>query len=217
MLKDTILGLKEVSVDFVPVLSFYPEDDREILEKLIIHPLRKLYPDFIDYFIIVSQKGKNLSERFTHAFSFAFNELKFGSVIIIGSDTPHLQPRTIKQSINTLEKKNEYAIIGPSQNGGFYLLGHNQPFIKTIGSIFQRRSSYGELGDAMNLLFTRNRVHILPEVTDVDTFDNLKTVRTIIKLLSFSSSEELGYYFPQYTHEMLSSIDETSWDQLKSS
>jgi glycosyltransferase A (GT-A) superfamily protein (DUF2064 family) len=211
MLKDTILGLNEVSVDFVPILSFYPEDNRQLLDNLIINPLLELYPDFIEKFVIVSQMGEELSERFTHAFSLAFNELKLKSVIIIGSDTPHLQPKLIEQSIKTLQKENKNAIMGPSQNGGFYLLGHNQPFIKTIGSIFQQRSSYGELGNAMNLLLTRNKVHLLPEVTDVDTFDDLKTVRILIKLLSTTSSKELGYYFPYYTHELLCRINESYW------
>ena len=184
MLKDTLLMMEKIPINFVPILSFLPEEALDLLETLIIKPLQQLYPEFMERFHIVPQKGENIAERFTNAFSLAFNELKLDSTIIIGSDTPHLQPKLIMRSFKLLHSNIKTAVLGPSQNGGFYLVGHKKPLIKNIGTIFQKKSSYNELGNVMDLLIANdNVVQILPEVTDVDTFENLKTVRTIIKIL----------------------------------
>jgi len=209
MLKDTIVCLKEVAHEIVPILSFFPEEDQSTMERLILHPLKLLYPEFLIQFRIMPQKGSNIDERFSCAFSFAFEELDLDSSLIIGSDTPHLQPSLIKHCIEILQSNRKAAVLGPSQNGGFYLLGHTQPFIPNIGSIFQ---SYNELENAMDLLTNEDRtVHILPEVTDVDTFENLKTVRAIIRIMSFPSSKLLNYYTPRYTDEILELQKESLW------
>ncbi|UCE14519.1 MAG: DUF2064 domain-containing protein [Candidatus Heimdallarchaeota archaeon] len=212
MLKDTLLILERVPKNFVPILSFFPEEKAETLEKLIIHPLQPLYPEFFERVHIVPQRGIDVTERFSNIFSFTFNELNLNSSIIIGSDTPHLQPKLITKCIDYLQKNSKAAVLGPSQNGGFYILGHTQPYIHDIGSVFKKSSSTGELGNVMELLVSNNfEVTILPEVTDVDTFDNLKTVRAIIKLLSFTSYETKDYYFPKFTKNILDMFNDSFW------
>ncbi|MHA2245115.1 MAG: hypothetical protein ACXADY_09110, partial [Candidatus Hodarchaeales archaeon] len=65
---------------------------------------------------------------------------------------------------------------------------------------------------AMDLLISNGHlVHILPEVTDVDTFENLKTVRIIIEILSLTSSESINSYYPRFTFQILNSIEESFW------
>ena len=212
MLKDTILFLQKVTFGFIPILSFFPEEDLAVLEKLIIRPLKQIYPDFFERFHIIPQNGTNITERFSNAFSFAFDKLKLDSAIIIGSDTPHLQPSIITRSFEFLHSKTKSAVLGPSQNGGFYLLGHTRPFIKNIKSIFKKTSSFNELGNAMDLLISNGHlVHILPEVTDIDTFENLKTVRIIIKILSLTSSESINSYYPRFTLQILNSLKDSIW------
>ncbi|MHA2247756.1 MAG: DUF2064 domain-containing protein, partial [Candidatus Hodarchaeales archaeon] len=154
--------LEKIPINFVPIISYFPEEKVEMFEKLIIRPLQPLYPEFLERFHIVPQKGINVAERFSNIISFAFNELKLNSTIIIGSDTPHLQPNLIMRSFGLLQKNIKAAVLGPSQNGGFYLLGHSRPFIKNIGTIFQKKSSFNELGNAMDLLISNGHlVHIL--------------------------------------------------------
>jgi glycosyltransferase A (GT-A) superfamily protein (DUF2064 family) len=212
MLKDTIMCLREIAKECVPILSFFPEEDQLLLDKRILKPLKMLDPEIMDHFQIKSQNGSDIEQRFSGIFSFAFNELELDSVLIIGSDTPHLQPSLIMHCITILQNNPKAAVLGPSQQGGFYLLGHTRPFIPTIGSIFQ---SYNELGNAMYLLTHENKlVHILPEVTDVDTFSDLNTVRTIIKLLSYQSSQMLNYYIPRYTNKTLDLLNESLWKPM---
>ncbi len=212
MLKDTLIMLKKIPINFVPILSFFPEEKIKTFEKLIIQPLKPLHSTFLDRFHIVPQRGIDVAERFSNIFNFAFNELNLESTIIIGSDTPHLQPNLMKQSILLLQKNIKAGVLGPSQNGGFYLLGHTKPFIEDIGVIFQKKSSFNELGSAMDLLNSNHYlVHILPEVTDVDTFEDLKTVRIIIKILSLTSSESINSYYPRFTYQILSCLAESFW------
>ncbi|MFW9903555.1 MAG: DUF2064 domain-containing protein [Candidatus Thorarchaeota archaeon] len=212
MLVDTLVMLEKISMDFFPILAYFPEEDLKKLEELIMQPLKESIPEFIEKYRIIPQKGRNISERFSNVFSFAFNELHVKSAIIIGSDTPHLQPNLMIQSCEFLQKNSRAAVLGPSQNGGFYLLGHNSPFLRNIGTIFQKKSSFKELGNAMELFKSNGHtVHVLPEVTDVDTFENLKTVRIIIKMLSLTSSESLNSYYPEFTNQVINTLDELFW------
>ncbi|MFX0084072.1 MAG: DUF2064 domain-containing protein [Candidatus Hodarchaeota archaeon] len=213
MIKDTILGLKELQLNFVPILTFFPRNYYNFLEEHVIKPLIQIYPQFMNKFQIIPQEGSNIGSRFTNAFRFAFKNLDLDSVIILGSDTPHLQPSLVMQSIEILQKTRNGAVLGPSQNGGFYLLGHKKPLIQNIGSIFEESSSYGELVHAMKLLSLKSNVHILPEVTDVDTYENLITVRNFIKIASFPSTtfSETIIYYPRFTAELLKKQNETCW------
>lgn len=218
MIKDTLICLDHIDKEIIPLLMFYPESDRNLLDKLVLNPLKLKHRNFVESINVVPQQGNTLADRFTNSFSVSFNDYKLNSVIIIGSDTPHLQPSLITQCIDILEddtKKN--SVLGPSQNDGFYLLGHNSPFIERIGDIFIKNSSYKELGNVMTLLSEKtDKTYIMPEVTDIDTFDNLRTVRSIINLYSImlsttSISIDCKKYFPKYTHEIIHSLDPIKW------
>ncbi|MHA2224142.1 MAG: TIGR04282 family arsenosugar biosynthesis glycosyltransferase [Candidatus Hodarchaeales archaeon] len=215
MLKDTIMCLKELSEEFTPILTFFPEKDSQLLKKYVVNPLKESHQEFFDKFHIIPQKGRDLAERFSFVFNFAFHELELSSNIIIGSDTPHIQPRVMNQSMGVLKHNINQAVLGPSQNGGFYLLGYNNPPITNVGSIFDIKSSYNELISATELLSNyKDKIHILPEVTDVDTFEDLKTVRSIVKMLSYPKitfSKSVSYYYPQFTAHVLDSVDESIW------
>ncbi len=219
MIKDTIICLDHIDKDIIPLLMFYPERDKYLLNNLILNPLKLNHRNLLDSIFVVPQKGDSMADRFTNSFSVSFNDYKLNSVIIIGSDTPHLQPSLITQCIDILEdgtKKN--SVLGPSQNDGFYLLGHNSPFIERIGDIFIKNSSYKELGNAMTLLSEKtDKTYIMPEVTDIDTFNDLQTVRSIINLYSIlfsttSISIDCKKYFPKYTYEIIHSLDPMIWN-----
>jgi len=218
MIKDTLICLDHIDKEIIPLLMFYPESDRNLLDKLVLNPLKLKHRNLVESINVVPQQGNTLADRFTNSFLVSFNDYKLNSVIIIGSDTPHLQPSVITQCIEILEddtKKN--SVLGPSQNDGFYLMGHNSPFIERIGDIFIKNSSYKELGNAMTILSEKtDKTYIMPEVTDIDTFNNLRTVRSIINLYSImlsttSISIDSKRYFPKYTYEIIRSLDPINW------
>ena len=68
------------------------------------------------------QKGDDLGERMGNAFSSSYEE-GYRSVVIIGSDCPELDSDIIEQAFVELNKSD--VVIGPSADGGYYLLGMN--------------------------------------------------------------------------------------------
>lgn len=76
--------------------------------------------------IWLEQKGADLGERMHNAFCFAFNQ-DFSPFIVIGTDSPTLPPEFIAGAIRILQEKLTDAVLGETTDGGFYLLGLNQP------------------------------------------------------------------------------------------
>lgn len=68
------------------------------------------------------QKGDDLGIRMMKAFEEVF-ELKYDSVCIIGSDCYELNTTIIEEAFQELQTKD--AVIGPTFDGGYYLLGMN--------------------------------------------------------------------------------------------
>ncbi|WP_235296449.1 TIGR04282 family arsenosugar biosynthesis glycosyltransferase [Portibacter marinus] len=65
----------------------------------------------------------DLGQKMAHAFFNEFNE-KVTSVVIIGSDCAELKEKDVKKAFQILENKD--VVIGPAQDGGYYLLGMNE-------------------------------------------------------------------------------------------
>ena len=68
------------------------------------------------------QVGSDLGERLTTAFAAAF-AADATSVVVIGTDSPDLPIDYIEQAFHLLESCASDAVIGPSIDGGYYLLG----------------------------------------------------------------------------------------------
>ncbi|MCF8260081.1 MAG: DUF2064 domain-containing protein [Melioribacteraceae bacterium] len=68
---------------------------------------------------VIFQSGKGFGERFFDAISKTFQS-GYNSVCIVGNDTPSLTISDIRKSFKKISA--EKTVIGPSQNGGFYLL-----------------------------------------------------------------------------------------------
>ncbi|MFX0117729.1 MAG: DUF2064 domain-containing protein [Candidatus Hodarchaeota archaeon] len=210
MIKDTILCLNQLKIDFIPMLVFYPEENYELLQRSVINQLEPICPDFISRIHFIPQKGTTIAERFANSFRAAFDEFQVSSALIIGSDTPHLQPYLLQESVRILQQEPNNAILGPSPRNGFYLLGipHMIPYLDRI------LGASNELIGSMKVLAkSKLKVHILPELTDIDTISDLITVRTYIKLFSYQVALSLPYYIPQFTNQVLDSLSEKIWEE----
>lgn len=211
MIKDTLISISKVSCDFTLQIHFHPKDREKEFQNLILTGLTEVEEQFLDSLEFVPQEGETQEERFANAFLHAFREKPENSALIIGSDTPQLQPSLIDEIAQILGKDSCNSVLGPSQNGGFYLLGINPPFRPELKMIFNNESTYGELGEALNILHSTN-ISILPEMTDVDTFENLKSVRSILNLYRATSSVKNNYYFPHYTFELIEGLGNFIWE-----
>ncbi|RTE54851.1 DUF2064 domain-containing protein [Arenibacter aquaticus] len=92
------------------------------------HTLSVVRQTEIPYFHLTEaeQEGNNFGERFVNAIHHIFNK-GFDRVITVGNDTPQLRPADILKADRELDRNN--CILGPSKDGGFYLLGlHKRHF-----------------------------------------------------------------------------------------
>lgn len=69
------------------------------------------------------QRGRDLGERMQNAFEIALEQYK--TVMIIGSDCPELSVKDIDRAF--IEAEEHDVVIGPANDGGYYLLGMSDP------------------------------------------------------------------------------------------
>ena len=74
---------------------------------------------------VIPQRGMHLGQRMMHAFEDAFR-LGVESVVVAGSDLPDLPGRLIREAIGALKGGGDRIVLGPSTDGGYYLIGLNQ-------------------------------------------------------------------------------------------
>jgi len=155
---DLLSTIKKLNIEFK--ICFYPPDS----EKNII----SLFGNNYHY---IPQKGNNLGERMKNSFDRVFKE-GYRKVVLIGSDMPDLPGDLILKSFDFLQLND--VVIGPSRDGGYYLIGFNKDSFNTL--IFQdiMWSIESVFKDTMKILNKlKLTVHILPEWNDIDTIDDL--------------------------------------------
>lgn len=114
------------------------------------------------------QYGSDLGSRMEHAFSELFG-LGYEKIMIIGSDLLDLNQLHIEAAFEELDQHE--VIIGPSKDGGYYLLG-----MKIFHENIFKNKNWGTdsvLNDTMRDLQNID-VEFLEELNDIDTFDDMK-------------------------------------------
>ena len=102
------------------------------------------------------QQGEDLGARMKNAFENAFAQ-GYEKVCIIGSDLMDLSTEVIEQAFDKLNKRD--VVVGPSEDGGYYLLGMRQ----MVTALFEDKAwSTDEVyiatrDDARRLGLSRNR------------------------------------------------------------
>jgi uncharacterized protein len=76
-------------------------------------------------FALIPQRGENLSERLIHAFQDLFSH-GFESVCLIGSDSPTIPTQIFSEAAHVLSEPEARLVLGPSDDGGYYLIGLQQ-------------------------------------------------------------------------------------------
>ncbi len=71
---------------------------------------------------VLPQRGADLGERMRHAFEDAFR-LGAEAVVMVGSDLPDLPVRFISEALDTLAADPRRVVLGPAEDGGYYLIG----------------------------------------------------------------------------------------------
>ena len=121
------------------------------------------------------QIGKNLGEKISNAFNWGF-EKGYKKIIIIGSDLWDLNEEIINKGF--LELNENKVVIGPSIDGGYYLLGLNKKMPKIFEGI--KWGTQSVLAETLKLL--EHEPYILPELNDIDTFEDLITNPSLFEI-----------------------------------
>lgn len=126
------------------------------------------------------QQGENLGERMHHAIKQTLNS-GYSKVILIGSDIPDLSSAIIQQAFDELENKT--CVLGPALDGGYYLIGLKKAMASLfINKTYSHNSVMKEVIHELNIL--NESFALLPQLMDIDTFEDLQQYPEILKIIS---------------------------------
>lgn len=157
LLKKTANVLEELEVDIHLYYSDYIEKD-DLFSSLAIQKKRQI--------------GEQLGERMSNAFRESL--VTYDKVVIIGTDLWTLESQDVTNAFKALEHNT--AVIGPSADGGYYLLG----ITEFLPQIFLNKQ-WGTSSVLPNTLKDLKSIkhHLLTEKNDVDTFLDLEEHPTL--------------------------------------
>ncbi len=130
------------------------------------------------------QKGGNLGERMRQAFTDRFAE-GYQRVVIIGSDSPTLPAAYIAQALQS----NKEVVIGPSTDGGYYLVGMQGK----VKDIFEGVpwGTESVLSETLKVLKQQQaKAELLPVWYDVDLPEDLRFLKTHLEWMAHAGLEE---------------------------
>ena len=82
-------------------------------------------------FALLPQRGDGFGERLLFAAQDAL-ACGFGAVCLIDSDSPTLPGTALREAVDALQRPGDRVVLGPSADGGYYLIGlkaaHPEPF-----------------------------------------------------------------------------------------
>jgi len=141
--------------------------------------LNSLLPD--GYKLVV-QRGETLGERLVNAATDLLSN-GFESVCLINSDSPTLPSEILKTAASFLAQDGDRVVLGPSEDGGYYLIGlkhpHHELFERVAWSTGDVLAHTIERAAEINL-----PVEFLPTWYDVDDAATLRLLCNELSLLT---------------------------------
>lgn len=149
-------------------------------------------------FQLLLQRAGGFGERL----AFAVDDLLrcgFSSVCLIDSDSPTVPSEVYQQAVTILTKGGDRAVLGPSDDGGYYLIGLKQ----------QHREIFEEIDWSTERVFDQTRkcaealsleVALLPTSYDIDDASTLR--RLCDELLSGQADPQLASATRKYLAEL---------------
>jgi len=135
-----------------------------------------------DGFKLVAQRGETLGERLVNGAA-EFLDKGYDSVCLINSDSPTLPREILATAVSLLAQEGDRVVLGPSQDGGYYLIGLKRPH----RSLFERIT--WSTADVLALTIERATdmnlpLQLLPMWYDVDDTVTLRLLCEELSLLS---------------------------------
>jgi hypothetical protein len=122
--------------------------------------------------VYLPQRGRSMGQMLKNAFIDSYS-IGFRGAIVIASDCPDLPEEILKEAVASLE--NHDAVIGPSPDGGYYIIGFTTNAFSPETFDGVSWSTEKVFKETVSKLKCQGQtVQILPEWRDVDTLADLK-------------------------------------------
>jgi uncharacterized protein len=143
-------------------------------------------------FILVPQRGDQFGERLMAATNDLL-QLGFASVCLIDSDSPTVPVTAFAQAVDYLSRPQDCVVLGPSDDGGYYLIGLNKLHCELFEEIDWSTDRVLE----QTIAAARAKdltVHLLPGWYDID--DRATLSRLCQELFGSNGTTGLGFSAP---------------------
>jgi len=138
--------------------------------------------------LVRRQRGPDLGHRIAAAHHDSAGLLPGCPVLQIGMDTPQVDPALLAAAAAPLHRGIADAVLGPATDGGWWALGLRDP--RAAAAVAEVPTSRDDTGErTLRVLRAAGlRVHLLPELTDVDTAADAATVARIAPWTRFAAA-----------------------------
>jgi rSAM/selenodomain-associated transferase 1 len=114
------------------------------------------------------QKGEDLGKRMLLAISEVLEE-GYEKAVLIGTDCPEISTEILEKSFRALDQHE--VVLGPAEDGGYYLIGMKQPISKLFENI--PWSTEQVLPKTLEILKSKGISYsLLPTLSDLDTLED---------------------------------------------
>ena len=128
---------------------------------------------------LLPQRGASLGERM-HAVFVDLCHVGYRQVILVGSDIPTLKAASVRKACDFLQQGRSDIVLGPADDGGYYLIGLGRPEQRLFSGITWSTASVLEqtLARARQLELG---VHMVPGTYDIDLASDVERLRGDLK------------------------------------
>jgi len=159
---------KVLSLAWPVIVAYAPAEERGLLAALLPSSL-----------LWTPQRGQTLGERMQSALEEA-GALGFSPLVMIGTDSPTMPPSLIQKTVETLDTDLADIVLGPAEDGGFYLIAMRYPVVSLFNNVAW--STVAALADTLRNTSSLNlRVAQLPVWYDVDTPEDLERLQNELR------------------------------------
>jgi rSAM/selenodomain-associated transferase 1 len=143
--------------------------------------------------VLVPQRGHDLSERLHHLLSDALGG-GAQQAVVMDSDSPTLPAGYVAQALQLLDGPHD-VVLGPCDDGGYYLIGLKQPQPRLLREV--KMSTASVLADTLALAAEMGLlVGLLPVWYDVDTVDDLSRLRAELSTTDARVAQHTRAFLP---------------------
>jgi rSAM/selenodomain-associated transferase 1 len=132
-------------------------------------------------FEVVAQRGVGLAERLAAAFADTG-----GPALLVGMDTPQVTPALLDAGLAALAG-GARSVFGPASDGGYWAIGLQAPDARVFAGIPMSTRHTGAAQRA-RLHELGLDPHELPQLMDVDTYDDARSVAEVVPTGRFAAA-----------------------------